>query len=95
MSKYGVFSGPNTGKYGPEKTPYLDTFHAVYGFCKHVFYFMFLTKRSTAKKNLISNNGKNITVYQETWQPNKSIYFENNSLPYIKFYACTEANSFE
>ena len=23
-----VFS-PNTGKYGPEKTPYLDTFHAV------------------------------------------------------------------
>ena len=24
-----VFS-PNTGKYGPEKTPYLDTFHAVY-----------------------------------------------------------------
>ena len=37
MSKYGVLSGPyfpvfslNTGKYGPEKTPYLDTFHAVY-----------------------------------------------------------------
>ena len=36
MSKYGVFSGlnfpvfsPNAGKYGPEKTPYLDTFHAV------------------------------------------------------------------
>ena len=25
---YGVFS-PNAGKYGPEKTPYLDTFHAV------------------------------------------------------------------
>ena len=24
-----VFS-PNAGKYGPEKTPYLDTFHAVY-----------------------------------------------------------------
>ena len=23
---------PNTGKYGPEKTPYLDTFHAVYVF---------------------------------------------------------------
>ena len=21
---------PNAGKYGPEKTPYLDTFHAVY-----------------------------------------------------------------
>ena len=36
MSKYGVFSGPNftvfglnTGKHGPEKTPYLDNFHAV------------------------------------------------------------------
>ena len=36
VSKYGVFSGqyflvfgPNTGKCGPEKTPYLDTFHAV------------------------------------------------------------------
>ena len=36
VSKYGVFSGPyfpvfglNTGKYGPEKTPYLDTFHAI------------------------------------------------------------------
>ena len=40
VSKYGVFSGPhfpvfgpvfglNTGKYGPENTPCLDTFHAV------------------------------------------------------------------
>ena len=36
VSKYGVFSGPffpgfrqNTGKYGPEKTLYLDNFHAV------------------------------------------------------------------
>ena len=36
VSKYGVISGPyfpvfglNTGKYGSEKTPYLDTFHAV------------------------------------------------------------------
>ena len=36
MSKYGVISGPyfpvfspNTGKYGPEITPYVDTFHAV------------------------------------------------------------------
>ena len=30
VSKYGVFSGPSTGKYGPEKTPYLDTVHAVH-----------------------------------------------------------------
>ena len=36
MSKCRVISGPyfpvfgpNTGKYGPEITPYLDTFHAV------------------------------------------------------------------
>ena len=36
MSKYGVISGPyfpvfglNTGKDGPEITPYLDTFHTV------------------------------------------------------------------
>ena len=36
VSKNGVISGPyfpvfglNTGKYGPEITPYLDTFHAV------------------------------------------------------------------
>ena len=36
VSKQGVFSGPyfhvfspNTGKYGPEITPHLDTFHAV------------------------------------------------------------------
>ena len=27
--RYSVFS-PNAGKYGPEKTPYLDTFHAVH-----------------------------------------------------------------
>ena len=39
MSKYKAFSGPyfpvfglNTGKNGPENTPYLDTFHAV-GHC--------------------------------------------------------------
>ena len=36
VSKYGVSSGPyfavfsqNTGKYGSEKTPYLNNFHAV------------------------------------------------------------------
>ena len=36
VSKYGVISGPyfpglNTGKYGPEITPYFDTFDPVYG----------------------------------------------------------------
>ena len=36
MFKQGVFSGPyfpvfglNIGKYGPEKSPYFDTFHVV------------------------------------------------------------------
>ena len=28
-TKYLSVFSPNTGKYGPEKTPYLDTFHAV------------------------------------------------------------------
>ena len=28
MSKYGVFSGLNTGKYGSEKNPYSDTSHS-------------------------------------------------------------------
>ena len=28
VSKYGVISGPDTGKYEPEITPYLDFFHA-------------------------------------------------------------------
>ena len=37
VSQYGVFSrpyfpvfSPNAGKYGPRKTQYLDTFHAVF-----------------------------------------------------------------
>ena len=29
VSKYGIFAGPNTEKYRPEKTQYLDTFHVV------------------------------------------------------------------
>ena len=29
VSKYGVFSGPYFPAFGPEKTPYLETFHAV------------------------------------------------------------------
>ena len=39
MSKYGAFSGPNAGRYGPEKTLYLDTFHAV-----HYFIFVYFRK---------------------------------------------------
>ena len=29
VPKYRIFSGPNAGKYGLKKTPYLETFHAV------------------------------------------------------------------
>ena len=29
VSQYGVLSDPNTGKNGPEKTPYLVTLHVV------------------------------------------------------------------
>ena len=38
-SYYLIFS-PNTGKYGPEKIPYLDNFHAVYS----VFWNVRMTK---------------------------------------------------
>ena len=34
QGKFPVF-GLNTGKYGPEKTPYLDTFHAAILFNNH------------------------------------------------------------
>ena len=60
VSKYGVISGPyfpvfspNTGKYGPEITPYLDTFHSVpvalYELCKKT------RKRSSNNINLYIN----------------------------------------
>ena len=52
LSKYGVFSGPsfavfspNTEKYGPEKTPYLDTFHAVFQAAVSSIYFNSLKKK--------------------------------------------------
>ena len=38
---WSLFS-PNAGKYGPENTPYLDTFHAV-KFFSFIFSFIFLT----------------------------------------------------
>ena len=45
--KYGGFTeqisilGRNTGKYEPEKTPYLDTFHAVRGILSGLFSLIF------------------------------------------------------
>ena len=58
MSIYGIIFGPrfpvfglNTGKYGPEITPYMDTFHALVYKWDHV-------KLTTATKPLSEN--KNI-----------------------------------
>ena len=46
VSKHGVISGPdfpvfspNTGKYGPEITPYLDIFYASVVYLRNVFFF--------------------------------------------------------
>ena len=39
LSKCGVFSGLNAGKYGPGKTLYLDTFHAVRSNCLFSFFY--------------------------------------------------------
>ena len=33
-NKYLSVFSPSAGKYGPEKTPHLDTFHAVRGIAK-------------------------------------------------------------
>ena len=56
MSKYGVFSGPynpvfspNTGKYGPEKTTYLDTFHTVIVSSKKMFKYRVFSDTNTGK----------------------------------------------
>ena len=59
LQQYGVISGPyfpllelNTGKHGPEITPYLDTFHAV----------NFLPKLVKIERNVNSNNYRNWTT---------------------------------
>ena len=36
----------NTGKYGPEKTPFLDTFRAVFVSFLHIQDFVFITNDS-------------------------------------------------
>ena len=49
---------PNNGKYGPEKTPYLGTFHAVYTFKA-------FTKKQTDKRTKVritSNKEKTVDV---------------------------------
>ena len=53
MSKYGAISGPyfpvfslNAGKYGPEITLYLDTFHVVFIFLELLLHQTMLTYSS-------------------------------------------------
>ena len=65
MSKYGVISGPyfpvfglNTGKYGPEITPYLDTFHAVMHSQNLVFRLFTGKDRPNHLTLLWKNNGR-------------------------------------
>ena len=62
MSKYGVISGPcfpvfglNTGKYGPEITPYLDTFHAVIGIVLMIFFSRWFTVMNKYKETEAQN----------------------------------------
>ena len=62
MSKYGVISGPyfpvfspNTGKDGPEITPYLDTFHAVYNSKSIIFIKFFVEYNFVAMLSLYPN----------------------------------------
>ena len=55
MSKYGVFSGPNAGKYGPDKTPYLESFRAVQIFVETSLW-KSCHKNSLCKRLLICKN---------------------------------------
>ena len=68
VSKYGVISGPNTGKYGPEITLYLDNFHAVNNCGNHKLCFF---KFVTSYKRLIHHPGncrflKNVSLWRTT-----------------------------
>ena len=90
MSKYGALSGPyfpafglNTGKYGPGKTPYLNTFHTV-----SVYYL----PRSLYKKSrlLKTSNIRRKTTFQNGFQVLSMFYSDlktatslNNFLYYI------------
>ena len=63
VSKYGVFSVtyfavfiPNAGKYGPEKAPYLDTFHTVINLNESYF------KCNTLRNDLAPKNRTRIDL---------------------------------
>ena len=56
MERYSVFS-PNAGKYGPEITPYLDTFHVVYTSQKCLWFFRNFEKLFSERLHASANVG--------------------------------------
>ena len=59
-----VFS-PNTGKYGPEKTPFWDTFHAVYlvSFSVNIILFIQVIKPIGMVTNVYGDHSVGVYVH--------------------------------
>ena len=81
MSKYGVFSdpyfpvfSPNAGKYGVEKTPYLDTFHAVCCACNASPLFFLHTRLVFHSKYFKQLLLKKESDFQKSWKFNTFLY---------------------
>ena len=74
VTKYGVFSGPcfhvfspNTGKYGPEKTPYLDTNHAVHVSDYHIITCDFANDFLCLKHHSVGSDIKPMVNIRKRW----------------------------
>ena len=67
MSKYGVISGPYFPVFGPEKTPYSDTFHTVWMLLISVIYKIVVEMY----QNLRESVWRNWNLYE---QRNSKIY---------------------
>ena len=81
-SKFRDFSGPcfpvfglNTGKYGPEKAPYLDTFHAVMGtnfrsnpFFKLLKDYLIFYKKETGVRSLADDITDDILMFMKLYR---------------------------
>ena len=64
VSQYGVFSGPYFPVFGPENTPYFDTFHAVNVFCSNILIkFRFIFRRKLIKSRSLKEI-KTISIKQ-------------------------------
>ena len=69
VSKHGFFSAPNTCKYGPEKTPYLGTFHAVVLLCSHTSrnVFLFISNSLAVLGNLLQfKNSMEVKIWSNS-----------------------------